>query len=368
MPDLRDRFHSLDGLKFPEIEPDLESREPRPPIDFGQSRLHRAGIALVALAVGAAGVAFAVRAFEGGRPSGHAQTQGSQSLSPTIPMGGKVAIATYSYGDKPSSIYLMNEDGSDLTFLVEGRDPAFSPDGTRIAFRTGDPNQPGGLETRINIIDVDGTGMEAYQPVKDGEASGESGPPVWSPDGSLIAFDTLGGIYVMRPDGTDVREVTHYEGPLACYDLEPSWSPDGTQLVFAALCDGGNDGVWSVNLDGSGKTQILAAGDEGIVDARQPAWSPNGSRIAFSGTIRKGDTFTSFLYTMTAGGHDVTRLTDGAGSFRNPSWSPDGALISYTHDSSTGVQIVLMNSDGSNPHRLSTDGIQACCLAWQPSS
>jgi hypothetical protein len=176
MPDLRDRFRALDGLQFPDITPDLESRDPRHLVDPGQGPLRRAGVAVLALAVGGAGIVFAVRAFESSRPPDHTVTQDSGSISPLIPTGGKVAIATYSYGEKPSSIYLMNEDGSDLTFLVEGRDPAFSPDGTQIAFRTGDPNRPGGLETRVNVINVDGTGMETYRPVKYGEASGGRWP------------------------------------------------------------------------------------------------------------------------------------------------------------------------------------------------
>lgn len=357
MPDLRERFRALDDLVFDEPLPNPESGLGRAPIHFGLSPGRRVGVAIVALALAATGLVFVVRAF-GGDASREDIAAGAE---------GRVVVATYSYGEDPSSIYLMYEDGSDLTLLTEGRDPAWSPDGTRIAFRTGNPDRPD-AETIVNVINTDGIGLTTFEPVRYGEASGEAGPPVWSPDGSLIAFDTLGGIYVMHADGTGVRRVSQYEGQLSCYDLEPSWSPDATRLVFAVLCDGGNEGIWFVNVDGSERTQVLAPRDDGLYAMEQPAWSPDGSRIAFEGITRDGDNFTSFLYTMKPDGTDVRQLTEGtAGSVGDPAWSPDGTRIAYTDYSSKAVRIVVMNADGSDPREVPTGSMQACCLAWAPA-
>jgi Tol biopolymer transport system component len=259
-------------------------------------------------------------------------------------------------------IYVVNPDGTDETLLVEGRDPAWSPDGTQIAYRTGNPNRPGGLEAAVHIVKADGTNPRRFEFEGLGEASGEAGPPVWSPDGSLIAFDTLDGIYVVRPDRTGLRRVSRYQGEHACYDLEPSWSPDGTRLVFAVLCEGGSEGIWTVNADGSGRTQLIA-GDYETTDYRYPAWSPDGTKIAFVGLTGGPSEFAWHIYVMSPDGSDVVRLTDGPGTRGTPAWSPDGTKIAFT-DFTTG-QLFVMQPDGTGLAPI--PGIrEGCCPAWQP--
>lgn len=319
-------------------------------------RGQRLGTAFVALAVAAAGIAVAARAFLGeGEPAGRL----------AAPPMRKLAVVVHEEGTE-HGIYLMNEDGTGMTRLLEGRTPAWSPDGSMIAFRKGNPNRGGGLDTSINVARADGTEVVTITPDTYGEASGEGGPPVWSPDGSLIAFDTLGGIYVMEPDGSNLHRVTAYEGAFACYDLQPSWSPDGSKLVFAVLCDGGNEGIWTVNADGSGRRQLLAPHGD-LTDLSQPSWSPDGTQIAFQGARSVGPDgdYEDDIYLMSADGSDVRRLTDGSVPVGEPAWSTDGTKIAYTRWGT--FRVVVMNADGSDPHPITDPGLTACCPAWQPA-
>jgi hypothetical protein len=353
MPDLHQRFRTLDRIQVPDLRPDIRTRQPRPP--RREIRLAGIGTVVLALAIGALGIAVAVRGFLGQQP---------REDGPTAPPGHRLTVVLRE--DQGNVIHQVNQDGS-TTPIVEGRDPAWSPDGSWVAFRRG--NQSGGGQTTIYLANGDGSDVVTIEPdTLLGEASGEAGPPVWSPDGSLIAFDTLGGVYVARADGSNLRQVSEYEGESACYDLQPSWSPDGTKLLFAVLCDGGNEGIWTVNLDGSGRTQLL--GPDGDLRAlSQPMWSSDGTRIAFSGATHTGPRpwdFQDDIWVMDADGTGARPLTDGSGSYHDPAWSPDGTRIAYTDW--TTDRVMVMDADGSNPHPVTDPGIRACCPAWRPAT
>ena len=353
MSDLDERFRTLKSLPAPELWEQIERREPRaaPPPPG------RLPVAAVALLLAAGGLVVAGRALlsESPRPG---QTTRTGDIAFTVRLSG--------LEDGHDQIWLMNPAGGNARMLLEGRDPAWSPDGTQLAFRRGDPNQGGGLPTRIFVADADGTDVRSIEPdTRYGEASGEAGPPVWSPDGRRIAFDTLGGIYVMSPDGDGLRLVTRYEGDQSCVDLQPSWSPDGRRLVFAVLCDGGNEGLWVVNLDGSARTQLLAPGKD-LSDLTEPAWSPDGSRIAFAGAYPLGGgEFGSHVYVMNANGTGIRQLTQGSGLYATPRWSPDGRSLLIV-DLTAEDSVYSMDADGTNVRRLTDPSVDACCPWWQP--
>jgi WD40-like Beta Propeller Repeat len=358
MADLQERFHALTEVRPPDLWPNIEEREPRSP--RGGRTARRALVAAVAFLVAAAGLAFAASTLrEGSEPP---QPADSTLTAPPVSFGGTIAYVVGRGAD--AEIRLVNLDGTGDRLLVSGRDPSWSPDRTQVAFRTGDSEVPGGLTTVILVLDVQSGAVQAILADPSGEASREAGPPVWSPDGSLIAFDTLSGIFVMRSDGIGgLRLVSSYDGDRACYDLEPTWAPDGARLAFSVRCDGGNEGIWAVNLDGSGRAQ-LAAPSEDTPELVEPAWSPDGSRIAFAGGDRMpGRTGGADVFVMEAGGSGLTRLTDGPRFEGRPAWSPDGTRIAFT-DFSTN-RIYVMNADGSDVERV--PGIEGCCVAWQPT-
>lgn len=147
--------------------------------------------------------------------------------------------------------------------------------------------------------------------------------PAWSPDGTKIAFtsDRDGGraIYVMNEDGSDAKRLT----PLTSHSFRPAWSPDGSRIAFASNRDGNTD-VYVMNADGSGEVRLTT---DPTVDT-DPAWSPDGTRIAFS-SARDG---AAQIYVMDADGSGVTRFTtntNGVTVDGHPAWSPDGTRLAF---------------------------------------
>ncbi|HEY2802437.1 MAG TPA: hypothetical protein VGJ67_00795 [Actinomycetota bacterium] len=264
----------------------------------------------------------------------------------------------------PNHIFLSDLEGHHSTLLVKGRDPAWSPDGQWLSYRTGNPDRPGGNPTQIHLIRADGSGSRTIDLHLPGEASGEAGPARWSPDGHWLLFDTLGGIYVVRPNGKDLRKVSEFPGHhLACYDLEPSWSPSGKAIVFAVLCDGGDLGIWRVNIDGGGRAQVVGTGHGGPFEAAyEPAWSPDGNSLVFVGVRRtRPHHYSEALYTVDPEGDHLTRVTRGRISPFAPEWSPDGTEISFSQYD-RGISVIP--PDGSGEVHLDGFPGHACCLAW----
>jgi Tol biopolymer transport system component len=267
----------------------------------------------------------------------------------------------------PNHIYVSDLAGRHPRLLVKGRDPAWSPDGEWLTYRTGNPDRPGGNPTRIHLIRADGSGSRTLELHLPGEASGEAGPVRWSPDGHWLLFDTLGGIYVVRPNGKDLRKVSEFPGHhLACYDLEPSWSPSGATIVFAVLCDGGNLGIWRVNVDDRGRAQLVGTGHgDPLVAAYQPVWSPGGKRITFVGVReRPHNRYGTSLYLVDRAGGALTKLSTDRGYGYGPEWSPDGTEISF---SQYGHGMSVIRPNGKGEMHLDRFPGHACCLAWNPS-
>jgi dipeptidyl aminopeptidase/acylaminoacyl peptidase len=155
------------------------------------------------------------------------------------PDGAKLA-----YVQGYDEIWIANADGSGAHAVTKGQDPTWSPDGVRIAFARPE----------------DGNGDDTAGPSRDRA-------PDWSPDGSQIVFQ--GGsvadqsLYVVTPDGTGLRRLTHKR-----YDSAPSWSPDGRKIVFA-----GGGSVWIMDRDGRHQhnvthTKPFAHNEDA------PAWQP----------------------------------------------------------------------------------------------
>jgi Tol biopolymer transport system component len=155
-------------------------------------------------------------------------------------------------GDR--ELYRMNADGSGETQLTftDGRtsdqQPAISPDGSTIAFASDRANSGSDELLDIYTLDVDSTGVERL--TSDGAyrypLSSRSKSPAWSPDGTRIAYESTrtgnSEIWVMDADGTDPVNVSDAPGA----DTEPAWSPDGAQITFTSTRSGEED-VWTVD-------------------------------------------------------------------------------------------------------------------------
>jgi len=260
-------------------------------------------------------------------------------------------------------VWVMNADGSDRTRLTTDPapdfDPAWSPDGRRIAFRT---HRDGNEE--VYVMNADGSGQRNASRSPGGDYS-----PAWSPDGEWIAFmsDRSGGpnVWLMRPDGAAPRQLTDLPG-ISEY---PSWSPDGARLAFhctsgRVLESGvGDFEICVVDRDGSNLEQITDAPGE----SKLPAWSPDGAWIAFQSDRNgwpsgpkppgyDGERYGEYeVYVVQPDGSGLRRVTTHPDEDdTSAAWSPAG---DYLLVSRYGCLDVL-SPDGSRSTRL-TDGLCA---------
>src|SRR6476619_6447271 len=123
-------------------------------------------------------------------------------------------------------------------------------------------------------------------------------------------------------------------------NINPSWSPDGRQLVFESARHG-NTTLYIINADGTGERRLTSTGS---CDDTHPAWSPDGRRIAFD-SDRDGS---ENVYTMTSDGTDVRRLTNGPDRSGHASWSPDGERIVFSSGRDASAAIWTIRPDGAD--------------------
>jgi TolB protein len=251
-------------------------------------------------------------------------------------------------------------DGTGLANLTRSeetdeRSPDWSPDGKEIAFN-GE-----GVQDTLDIVVINVQSRALRNLTKGG---GLNYDPAWSPDGRQIAFasertdDSTGDyddhyeIYVRGRDA-EVAKLTHNDSD----DLEPVWSPDGTMIAFMSKRDG-NWEIYAMKADGSAQRNL----SDNPADDEQPAWSPDGRKIAFVSDRTDG---LQELFVMNADGSGVRRLTSVPTGKSRPAWSPDSRKIAFINPPDKGIY--LMNADGSQIRKLLTGVETGSRLAWQPS-
>lgn len=173
--------------------------------------------------------------------------------------------------------------------------------------------------------------------------------PTWSSDGTQILFgsqrDGYPEIYVMNADGTDQTRLTNKTGSKFGGD----WSPDGLKIAYSSTVptteEQQNEDIFVMNADGTNQVNLTSAStfDE------NPDWSPDGTKIAFDNEAE--------IYIMNADGAGKTRLKDQFQPIdRNPSWSPDGAKIAFESNSDGNSNIYVVNADGTGQTKLTGNG------------
>ena len=265
-------------------------------------------------------------------------------------------LAFVSSRDGDYAIYEMDADGGGQRRLTEHDvstssparlffqiEPAWSPDGTRIAFtsrRSGDFD--------VYVMNADGTGTQRLTSTRENDTH-----PSWSPDGDEIAFARDSDIWVMSADGSNVRRVSD---PMA-EESEPAWAPDGSWLAYVRRAPGtASREIWLMRPDGSRRHVVLPQTGR----STGPAWSPDSTKLAFSSNEEGGSIFE--IYTVGVDGQGLRTVVPTTADNFEPSWSPDGSKIAYQEDGA----IFTVEVAGGEIEKLTDQADNDSSPVWNP--
>jgi Tol biopolymer transport system component len=212
--------------------------------------------------------------------------------------------------------------------------------------------------TELYSVRLDGTRRRALS-----RSQGPDSAAAPSPNGRRIAFagarlehgNLVYGLYVMQADGTGQRRLTP-KGFSVGGDAHPSWSPDGSEIAFAADGESGY-GVHVVRVDGTGLRVIAPWGFA-------PTWAPSGSRIAFVFRESRDLRQLSRIATVSAEGGDPVVLTDDHVDGL-PVWSPDGSLLAFVRsDAPHGSSLSAVDSKGGAVREVLSRPIPIASVSW----
>ncbi len=200
-------------------------------------------------------------------------------------------------------------------------EPTWSPDGNQLAYRYND-----GLNADIYTVDLTTGATRQWTGTGSGPA-GYDAEPAWSPDGTKLLYSNGKGptVKINVIDLATGADTTVIDAP-GLSDATPAWSPDGTRIVFRRGDEGGGAGIWVAPAGGGTATQLTdplggaappeeEGGEPTAYSDLNPAWSPDGTQIAFQSTRPDpGETVAGDpdIYTMAADGSGQTRHPDSA--------------------------------------------------------
>ena len=249
-----------------------------------------------------------------------------------------------------SHLYALDVQSGEIFTLTSGTtttewSATWSPDGQQIAFVSSEVNVPCSpsppcyeegctptvteYHTHLYMMNRDGTGKRKLTPQE-----GKIEAVTWSPTGEWIAFEQHSAIWIVKPDGSELRKVvdTPIEYHWRPYTAQPVWSPNGRRIAFVApgVGEDRNADIFIVNTDGSGLFNLTRHPAEDF----QPTWLSDGQNIAFV-TTRRGNWA---IYITGIDGNNVEEVFySPSDSAAHPTWSPSDSQVVFTVGPSSGL-------------------------------
>jgi len=234
--------------------------------------------------------------------------------------------------------------------------PVYSPDGQHIAFFSipSSARQDSNLLASLMLIDADGNASSRRVLVADTGIHVLDALPVWSPDSKYLAFSSDNSPFQIAVYSVATGELVSRIGDAT--DL--TWSPDGTKIAFTSVGDARAPGVWVADRDGQNLHEVSEAlgttfRSISVTDVYidpttigKAAWSPDATQIAFT-----AGEFHPRLFVVGADGQNLREFSALSGGGDYPVWSPTGSRIAFvrsTNPNSSGeYNISVVNADGT---------------------
>jgi TolB protein len=280
-------------------------------------------------------------------------------LSGGLPGIAATQIAFVSNRSGNKEIWAMDYDGENQHQLTQihtiSLTPRWSPDSSRIAFTCfAQPGSSSVMTAQICVYSTLTNHLISWPHFR-----GTNSSPSWSPDGSQLMFmsSMLGNpeLFITDASGQHPKRLTFSNGS----NTSPSWNPKTGQQVAFVSDRGGVPQLYTMNSDGSSQAKVDLPDMGYVID---PAWSPNGQLLAFSWRRPNGN---YDIYVMEIVTRQLVELTRDVGRNERPSWAPDGRHLVFESTRTGTRQIWSMIADGTQARQLTTQG-QNESPNWSP--
>ena len=281
------------------------------------------------------------------------------TVSPYTEPTGKIAMTCQLSKDiSHEQICIVNADGSGYRRLTADDNirhfyPSISPDGQSVVYSA--------YNEQTKHYEIYELNISANETKELTFGFGDLNAPEISPDGSAIAFTRFyndpekPNTWLMNRDGTNLRPVSEIRA------WDPTWSPDGSQILFASVDANNLSQLFIINVDGTGLRQI----------SNLPAlrgrsdWSPLGLIVTYSGKPWERE-----LFAMNPDGSNQHQISPSGGNSQGPSFSPDGEWVAFTsyfdRYEVNGCEIYIMRADGTDLRRLTNNDYCDYQPRWGP--